>query len=391
MAYKSLQFVLALAGAAAALPAPVARDIIPGKFIVAVRPEVELDLHTRWVSDVHGEGLRRRGGNTVGVESTFELPGFHGFVGSFDDETVATLKANSSVLYVEEDQIVRLSALTTQQSPPWGLAAISNPNPVPANAAYKYDSTAGQGIFSYIVDSGIRLTHTEFSGRASAGYSSGDATNRNHGTLVAAIVGGNTYGIAKKTTLIDVQALGSDSGTNSGILGGLAWVANDVKAKGRSGKSVANLSFGGGDSQASKDACQALINAGVTVVVAAGNAQMDANDSSPANAPNVITVGAVDRNYKRAFFSNYGSVVSIFAPGVGILTASSESDTSTRTFDGTSEAAPHVAGVAAYLLAKEGSRTPAQLKARIFELSVKDIVQDPKGSANRFLFNGGGI
>ncbi|KXJ97256.1 peptidase S8/S53 domain-containing protein [Microdochium bolleyi] len=391
MAYKSLQLVLALAGIVAAVPAPVASDIIPGKFIVTLRPEVELDLHTRWVSEVHGEGLRRRGGDSVGVENTFDAPGIHGYAGSFDEETVATIKANSSVLYVEEDRIVRAAALTTQSSPPWGLAAISNSPPVAANAGYKYDSTAGAGTFSYIVDSGIRLTHNEFQGRAVAGFTVGGTTNQRHGTLVAAIVGGATYGVAKKTTVVDVQVMKSDEGTTSDIIRGLAWIVNDVRANGRSGKSVANLSLGGGPSQALNDACQAIIDAGATVIVSAGNSFADASNSSPANQPNVITVAACDRNYKSAYFTNFGSVVHIFAPGVGITSAVPDSDTATATFDGTSEAAPHVAGVAAYLLAKEGSRTPAQLKARITELSIKNIIQDPKGSGNRFLFNGGGI
>lgn len=223
------------------------------------------------------------------------------------------------------------------------------------------------------------------------GFAVGGTTDRRHGTLVAGIVGGVTFGVAKKATIVDVQVMMGDFGTNSDIIRGLAWIASDATSKSRSGKAVANLSLGGGLSQATNDAVQAMVDAGVSVVVAAGNSFSDASNDSPASAPNAVTVAACDKNYKRASFSNYGAVVHIFAPGMGIASALPESDSATGQFDGTSEATPHVAGVMAYLLAKEGPRTPAQLKARITELSVKNIIQDPKGSGNRFLFNGGGV
>ncbi|KAH7040946.1 peptidase S8/S53 domain-containing protein [Microdochium trichocladiopsis] len=385
MAYKSLRLALALLGVANALPTPAVSDVIPGQYIVTLRPEVghELELHTRWVSDVHREGLRKRGGDTVGVENKFDIPGFHAYAGSFDDETLAVIRANSSVLRVEEDKIIRLS--DTQTSPPWGLSAISNPKGYAANAPYNYDSTAGSGIFAYVIDSGILLTHNEFQGRAVAGYSTGRSTDRHHGTLVAAIVGGVTYGVAKKVTLVDVQVMDGETGSTSSVLAGIQWAVNDVKAKGRANKSVANMSLGGSNSATMNNAVQAMVDAGITVAVAAGNEGRDASSSSPANQPNVITVGAADSSYRRASFSNYGVDVDIFSPGVQILTADSTSNSATYTSSGTSEAAPHVAGVAAYLLGKEGAQTPAQVRARIVDLALKNVVTDPKGSADLFL------
>ncbi|KAH7305426.1 oryzin [Stachybotrys elegans] len=389
MISRSVQLLLGLVGVAVALPTRD-NDIVPGKFIVTLQPDVghELELHTRWVSEVHANNLRRRRSDSLGVEETFDIPGFHAYAGSFDEATLETIRANSSVLRVEPEKIVHIAAITTQANPPWGLSAISTSPPSP-NSAYTYDSSAGEGTFSYILDTGILLEHVEFQGRAVFGTNvHGSGSDRMHGTVVASVAGGVTFGVAKRTTLVDVQVLGSDSGTTTGIIRGLAWTRDDVLAKSRVGKSVVNMSLGGSNSPTLNNAVQTLIDAGIPVVVASGNSFIDASDQSPANQPNVITVGATDRNWRRASFSNYGSVVDVFAPGVGIQVASSTSTTATRLVDGTSEASPHVAGLVAYLLGLEGLRTPAQIKTRVLELATKDLIQDARGSGNFFVYNG---
>ncbi|KAI9162846.1 Alkaline proteinase [Paramyrothecium foliicola] len=389
MARKFIEATVALAAIAAAFPVG-ADDIVPGKFIVTLQPSVghELDLHTRWVSEVHAHNLHRRGGDTTGVDKTFDLPGFHAYSGSFDDATLEILRANESVLRVEPDRLVYLTSTATQENPPWGLSAISNANPPSPNSSYTYDANAGEGTFSYVMDSGILLEHVDFEGRAIFGINAFGESEKMHGTLVSAIVGGATFGVAKKTTIIDVQVTGDDFGSLSAWLEGIQWTHDDIQAKGRVGKSVINMSLGSNSNPTINNAVQVLIDAGIPVVVAAGNENSPASESSPGNLPDAITVGASDRNYRRGSFSNYGPSVDIFAPGVEIITASSDSPTANRTTRGTSEAAPHVAGAIAYLLGVEGPRTPAEIWTRLEELAIKDIIQDPQGSNNLFLYNG---
>ncbi|EKJ79127.1 hypothetical protein FPSE_00728 [Fusarium pseudograminearum CS3096] len=379
--------LISLAAIAAALPTD--KGIIPGKFVVALKPTDDLDLHARWVSDINRESLSRRGVESVGIDKTFSFPGFKGYSGSFDEETIKIIKANSTVLRVEPEQEYTVAAQVTQQSPPWGLSAISNAKPPSSKASYTYDSTAGEGVFAYVLDSGIYLEHQEFQGRAVFGAdTSGVASQKQHGTLVAAIVNGATYGVAKKATVVDVQVLGDSAGTTSGVIDGVAWTVNDIVAKKRAGKAVINMSLSGGSSEIMNDAVQKAIDAGVPVVAAAGNMNDNAANWSPGNNPNVITVAASNKNYQRWQHSNWGPACDIFAPGQEILSAWPTSSTGSRTADGTSEAAPHVAGVIAYLLALEGPRTPAMIWARVKELAIKDKITDSKGVPNLFLYNG---
>ncbi|KAM0312528.1 hypothetical protein ACHAPQ_012213 [Fusarium lateritium] len=383
------KFVL-LGLAAVAIALPTDNGIVPGKFIVALKPaDVDLDLHSRWVSDVQGQALTRRGVKSGGIDRTFSFPGFQGYSGSFDEETIKIIKANSSVLRVEPEQTYTIASPVTQQSPPWGLSAISNAKPPSSSASYTYDSTAGTGIFAYVLDSGIYLQHQEFQGRAIFGAdTSGVASEKQHGTLVAAIINGATYGVAKKATVVDVQVLGDASGSSSGVLSGISWTVNDVVSKKRAGKAVINMSLTGGSSAIMNDAVQKAIDAGIPVVAAAGNANEDAANGSPASNPNVITVAASNKNYQRWANSNWGATCDIFAPGQEITSAWPTSASATRTSSGTSEAAPHVAGVVAYLLALEGSRTPAQIWSRLKELAIKDKITDTKGVPNLLLYNG---
>ncbi|KAM0345857.1 hypothetical protein ACHAPU_006211 [Fusarium lateritium] len=385
----SKNFVLFCLGATA-VALPTDKGTVPGKFIVALKPvDVDLELHAQWLSDVQEQTLTRRGVESGGIEKRFSFPGFQGYSGSFNEEIIEIIKANSSVLLVEPEQIYTVASPVTQQSPPWGLSAISNASPPSSNASYVYDSSAGAGIFAYVLDSGIYLQHEEFQGRAVFGAdTSSVASEKQHGTLVAAIINGATYGVAKKATVIDVQVLGDDVGTSSGVLDGLAWTVNDVVAKKRAGKAVINMSLSGGSSQIMNDAVQKAIDAGIPVVAAAGNENRDAADGSPGNNPNVITVAASNKNYQRWANSNWGPTCDIFAPGQDITSAWPTSASGTHTASGTSEAAPHVAGVVAYLLALEGSRTPAQIWSRLKELAIKDKITDTQGIPNLLVYNG---
>lgn len=152
------------------------------------------------------------------------------------------------------------------------------------------------------------------------------------------------------------------------------------------------MSLGGGFSSAFNSAVANAYNAGVTTVVAAGNSNANAANFSPASEPKAITVGAIDQNTdRRASYSNFGSVLDIFAPGTNVLSTWIGSNTATNTISGTSMAAPHVAGLVVYLQRLEGLRTPASIASRLIALSTTNKVVDAgSGSPNRIAYNGNG-
>ncbi|KAL3425323.1 subtilase [Phlyctema vagabunda] len=409
-----LAFTAAIAPFALAAPAPhaghlkirnpEATDVLEGSWIVVYNNYVnstvladsivsvgELiskrkrrDLEDAEVSDDAGTSV-----DDAGVGATFDLDGLKGYQVTADVSTIAEIAANPDVAYVEKDAIVRALALTTQTGATWGLGRISHRNQ--DTTSYIYDSTAGSGVRVYVVDTGVYAAHSQFGGRASMGanFISGSAnTDENgHGTHCAGTIGGTTYGVAKKATIVGVKVLdASGSGTNSGVISGIQWVANNAPAR-----SVLSMSLGGSYSSAVNSAVSSTVSAGVTVVVAAGNDNANAANYSPASATTAITVGAIDQNDARASFSNYGTVLDVFAPGVSVLSAWIGGTSATNTISGTSMATPHVAGLAAYLIALEALTTPSAVAARIVALATTGKVTSPgTGSPNRIAYNGNG-
>ncbi|KAF4977888.1 hypothetical protein FZEAL_5662 [Fusarium zealandicum] len=376
---------------AASVPEP---RLLPGKWIVSLKPgsAPDLDLHTRWVSDIHARSIGRRDNAATGVETKFDFPGFAGYSGSFSADTLEAIRSNPNVSAVEPEQEVLLASLTEQENPPWSLSALSHANPPRSNSSYIYDSSAGTGTFSYVLDSGIFVGHEEFEGNAIFGHDAtgGAETDHSHGTHVAGIVGGTKYGVAKKTSIIGVQVTGSSSGQSSWFLAGLNWTVNDILSKGRVTKSVINMSLTTTDSKVVNEAVQAIIDSGITVVVSAGNTNLDTAGWSPANLPDAITVAASNKNYRRWAASNWGATVDLFAPGEAVISSWIGSPDATLTTSGTSMAAPYVSGVVAYLLALEGPRTPAEMKARILDLAIKGVISDRKDVPDLLLYNGNG-
>jgi aqualysin 1 len=308
----------------------------------------------------------------------------NGFSARMSDTQAVALSDDPRVRFVEEDSI--MFATITQTNPPWGLDRLGQRD-LPLNQTYSY-TTTGSGVNVYIIDTGIRTTHTQFGGRASKVFDSiGDGQNGNdcngHGTHVSGTVGGSTYGVAKAVRLFAVRVLNcSGSGTNSGVIAGVDWVtANHVSP------AVANMSLGGGVSTALDTAVRNSISSGVTYAIAAGNANVNAANSSPARVGEAITVGATTINDARASFSNFGSVVDIFAPGVNILSAWRTSDTATNTISGTSMATPHVTGVAARYLQRNPGASPATVRNAIVNAATLNHLSGlPTGTANRLLF-----
>jgi subtilisin family serine protease len=308
----------------------------------------------------------------------------NGFSAQMTEEQAMKLSADYRVKFVEEDSI--MEATVTQTNPPWGLDRIGQRD-LPLNNTYSY-TTTGSGVNVYIIDTGIRRTHTQFGGRAFVGFDSvGDGQNTNdcngHGTHVSGTVGGSTYGVAKSVRLFAVRVLNcSGSGSNSGVIAGVDWVtAHHVSP------AVANMSLGGGVSTALDTAVNNSINSGVTYAIAAGNSNTNASNSSPARVAAAITVGSSTSSDARSSFSNFGSVVDIFAPGSSILSAWRTSDTATATLSGTSMATPHVAGVAARFLQSNPGASPATVRNEIVNQSSANRLSGvPAGTANRLLF-----
>ena len=300
---------------------------------------------------------------------------FQGFSVKMSDAQARRLAADPSVEYVERDQVVSIQA--TQVNPPsWGLDRIDQRN-LPLDQRYTYNST-GSGVNAYIVDTGVRITHRDFGGRARNGYDfvDNDAVAQDgngHGTHVAGTVAGTLHGVAKQANIIAVRVLNnSGSGTIAGVVAGVNWVAsNHVKP------AVANMSLGGGANTSLDNAVSGAITRGVTFAVAAGNSNTNAANTSPARVAAALTVGSTERTDARSSFSNYGPVVDVFAPGGGITSAWNTSDTATNTISGTSMASPHVAGVVARYLQGNRNVTPAQVATAITSNATNGKVTNP--------------
>ena len=312
-----------------------------------------------------------------------------GFAATLPGQALEAIRHNPNVSYVEADGILRVVGSPQLGPPSWGQDR-ADQHRLPLDNSYSYDF-GGTGVRAYIIDTGIRFTHQEYAGRAFSGYdfidNDPDASDcHGHGTHVAGTVGGNTTGIAKNVTLIAVRVLDcGGSGSYSQVIAGVDWVTNDHTTRGT--PAVANMSLGGGSSSAVDQAVTNSIAAGIVYAVAAGNSNKDACTSSPASTPNALTVGATGSTDARASFSNYGSCVDLFAPGVGITSSTITGDNTYASWSGTSMATPHVAGVAALYLSANRSATPAQVEAAIKGGATADLVTDPMGSPNLLLYS----
>jgi subtilisin family serine protease len=370
----------------AALPAAAATgqvlgegraDAIKDSYIVQIKDSAS----PKSASALTARDLTAKYGGQVRVAWQHAL---NGFAVTMSADQARRMAADARVDYVQQDAVVRIA--DTQPNPPsWGLDRIDQRDR-PLDNSYTYNSTASN-VHVYVIDTGIRISHSTFGGRATWGFNAIDTNNTDcngHGTHVAGTIGGSQYGVAKGARLVAVKVLNCQgSGSFAQVVNGINWVTqNAVKP------AVANMSLGAaGSDTATENAVRNSIASGVTYAIASGNSNQNACNFTPAKVAEAITVNASDTNDARASFSNFGTCTDIFAPGVNITSSWMTSDTSTNTISGTSMASPHVAGGAALWLADHPGDSAAAVQAALIANSSLNKISNPgTGSPNRLLF-----
>lgn len=311
----------------------------------------------------------------------------NGFAAELNPGQLKALQQNPNIDYIEPDQEVALDTTQYMDSngDPWGLDRIDERD-LPLSGSYTYAYT-GSGVRAYIIDTGLQSDHPQFETRAMNVYDAfgGNGSDCNgHGTHVGGTVGGKTYGVAKKAYLRGVRVLDCNgSGSTSGIIAAVDWIR-----KNRINPAVANMSLGGGYSSSLNTAVNNLAKSGVFVAVAAGNSKADACNYSPASASYAFTTAASDKSDYKASFSNYGTCVDAYAPGVNIKSAWISGGV--QTISGTSMASPHVAGVAALYKHKYGNVSSSEITSWLKNNATRDhIKSNPSGTPNRLLYKSG--
>ncbi|MFD0373395.1 S8 family serine peptidase [Streptomyces sp. NPDC059071] len=306
-------------------------------------------------------------------------------VNNLTETEAKRLAADPAVAKVVQNRRFTINA--TQENPPsWGLDRVDQTDTA-GDSTYTYPDSGGEGVTAYVIDTGVRITHKDFGGRASYGFDAVDNDDtaqdgNGHGTHVAGTIAGTDHGVAKKAKIVAVRVLDDNgSGTTEQVVAGIDWVTQNHQ-----GPSVANMSLGGGADPALDDAVKKAIASGVTFGVAAGNESSDAGQGSPSRVTEAITVASSTKDDEQSSFSNFGSVVDLYAPGSEITSAWNDSDTGTKTISGTSMATPHVVGAAAVYLAGHTDATPDQVAQALIDGATPDKISNPSaGTANKLL------
>ncbi|MFE6838335.1 S8 family peptidase [Streptomyces sp. NPDC057705] len=368
-------FASPLAGAATPAEGTVhglgVADAVDGSFVVIL----DASANKEDLAKKYGGKLERSYGSQV-----------NGFSASgMTVKEAKRLAADPAVGTVVQNKRFRINE--TQEKPPsWGLDRIDQAATA-GDDKYTYPDGGGAGVTAYVIDTGVRISHKDFGGRAAHGFDAIDNDDtaddgNGHGTHVAGTIAGTAHGVAKKAKVVAVRVLDDNgSGTTEQVVAGIDWVT-----KNHSGPSVANMSLGGGADEALDAAVKRAVASGVTFSVAAGNESSDAGQGSPSRVPEALTVASSTEDDQQSDFSNFGSVVDLYAPGSEITSAWKDSDTAVKTISGTSMAAPHVAGAAALYLAAHPSATPADTAAALTGGATKGAIKNPSsGTANKLL------
>ncbi|KAG8772960.1 subtilisin-like serine protease [Serendipita sp. 397] len=397
----------------APLPAPVylapikrseainARAVADNAYIIAIKDNtVDPANRGAWVNKIMtNAGVTLSDDETNSLRLGWNETIMNGIAGTFSAKALNVIRSQSEVAYVEPDYEMRISETVQQDNAPWGISRLSTgpvslqgQDPLGLQFPYFSDSTAGAGTDVYILDTGIRTTHTEFGGRATFLQTFGPGVPgqdvNGHGTHVAGTAAGNRVGVAKQASIFMIKCVADDgSAATSDIVSAINLAATRAAAN-PTRPAVVNMSLGGPPSRALDAAVSAAVAGGLPFVVAAGNETQDANNSSPARLPEVITVGATDINDRIASFSNFGNKVDVFAPGDTIISASFQGDNLGAVLSGTSMASPHIAGLAALVMGQSGKLTPDALATQIKSIAVNNAISGvPGNTANVLAFN----
>nr|XP_054766637.1 aqualysin-1-like isoform X2 [Lytechinus pictus] len=362
-----------VAGRGRLAPLYRAKDAIKGDYIVVLKDGVDQDA----ISESMMRTTREQGETMIVRKRLRKL--INAFVAKLPARALRLIRSHDAVRYIEEDSMVY--ADTT-----WGLDRIDQRD-LPLDDSYMPVGDGGAGVNVYVLDTGIRTTHEEFENRSFIAHDAmqyaigADGDCRGHGTHCASTIGGKVYGVAPKAKLFSVRVLGCEgSGSKGGVMEGMDWVAENGLRP-----AIVSMSLGGSGSYAEDEVLTNLDASGVLVVVAAGNSDYESCRRSPARSREALTVGASEIDDARAYFSNWGGCVDLFAPGRYITAASWLGDDLYRTISGTSMATPHVAGVAAVHLGVNPNYSPADLRNVIMNSVARDKIDDPHGAPNLLL------
>ncbi|WP_414638828.1 S8 family peptidase [Actinophytocola sp.] len=376
IAGAGLAGVVAVATAVVAMPAQAAE----GQILLANTENSVADSYIVVLKDSASVASSLAGEYGAEVGRSYRSA-LHGFSVHASEAEAKRLAADDAVAYVQQNQ-----KFTINETASWGIDRLDQRD-LPLDDTYDV-ADKGDGVTAYVIDTGVQVDHPTFEGRATGGFDAIDGDNdpadgHGHGTHVAGTIGGAEYGVAKGVDIVGVRVLDdSGSGTTEQVVAGIDWVAQN-----HSGPSVANMSLGGTVDEALDDAVRGAIESGVTFAIAAGNSSADASGFSPARVTEAITVAASDESDAQASFSNFGSVVDLYAPGVDIT--SSWNDGGTNTISGTSMATPHVAGAAALYLSANPDATPAEVATALTEAATPDkITGASPGTPNKLLYVG---
>lgn len=393
--------------------APIYRvnQAVKNRYIVVYNDEAseeDVSSHNSWISS-----MAQKRDSTSDEEDDehalefFTLSRFRGYLGWFLGSVLQSIQDSPQIKYVEEDARVEVHETKEQKDATWGISRVSHRGQNKSSGSYIHDPEGGRGVTAYVVDTGVRAWDPDFEGRAqylkSFAFPQIPVDMHGHGTHVAGTIGSKTYGVAKKVEIVGVGVLGPlGTGRTSDIIKGIEYAVEQHKKAVKEGKkgfkgSTINLSIGGGALNAMDAASSAAVDAGIHVVVAAGNENDDSCLYLPSRSDKVITVGATDKNDKRYELSNFGKCVDINAPGVDVESIGLAESPDKKT--GTSMASPHIAGLIAYFLSLQpdvnsefGGKlvAPKDMKSRLIDYATKDVILGlDLNTVNILGFNGG--